>query len=468
MKTASFPGSFVGRLACLFLLSPLMASLGCSDSTSGDEPKDGGATMDNRMPSDGGPSDTSLEDGPADTASPQDGLRDDQAIPEDSGSDAPSVDGADIRVDGALPDGDGSICTVVPVWNTNSGSFTLSITPTMIMKPPPGAECGGSSVDYTFDFTRRTLVQKGCVSFRPVDRIASLDSAATNAIVTVLQGVRSTCSPDCRTWIPKDTLAVRDTAGCAQGSWEDDHCNLNAMPPYVPAADMLNLRALLDDILTATCEPDGASSDAGLCKPTLEGGTDGCNGFAPNADADAPDGAAPDAAFADASDSDGAVCTAHPVGSDFAALSLVMTTSNDAGCPNANLSFNVSLKDKVLTQFDCANGSYINRRVDLVPSQIETILGRLAALRTSCVWHCGPGGIDIGLGLHDCRGESRGFVGDTYINCDQPPTRPFIDTNALVSLDQLLRSIVAESCGLAGDATSPGMCTPRCRQSVRL
>jgi len=447
-----------------------MAALGCSDSTSGDEAKDGGVPMDTQTssdtprsdgaPSDTGSSDTSLADGAADVASPQDGPRADQAIPEDSGSDAPSLDGA-------LPDGDGSICTVVPVWNTNSGSFTLSITPTMIMKPPPGAECGGSSVDYVFDSTRRTLAQKGCAGFRPVDREASLDSAATNAIVTLLQGVRSTCSPDCRTWIPKDTLAVRDTAGCAQGSWEDDNCNFGTMPPYVPAADMLNLRALLDDILTATCEPDGASSDAGLCKPSPEGGTNACKGLPPNdAAAEAPDDAAPDAVLADASDSDGAACTVQPVGSDFAALRLSLTTSNDAGCPNANLSFNVSLKDRVLTQGDCANGSYISRRVDLAPSQIDTIRASLAALRTSCVWQCGPGGINIGLGLYDCRDELQEFVGDTYLNCDQPPAkRPAIESSALVSLDQLLRSIVSESCGLAGDATSPGMCTPRCRQS---
>jgi hypothetical protein len=337
----------------------------------------------------------------------------------------------------------------------------------MIMKPPPGVECATSSYSYTFDLTQNTLSHQGCIGFRNVDRVARLDGAMTSQIVDRLKGMRSTCSPDCLWWISLETLAVRDKAGCAEGSWDDDSCSPPSLPPYVPAADMDNLVALLDGIMAAACEPDGSSSDAGLCNPDRDGGANACPGSPPpDAAGDAAGDADVDASFTDASDGEDAGCVVRPVGKDFVGFNLGLLVSADGACGRSSVTYDVSLQAKTLTQYACVDGAQVHRRIDLIDSQIDALLAPFASMQTSCETHCGPGGIDGSLLLFDCPGQFTQLTSHSYTNCDQPPTSALIDPAALLALEQLIQSIIAESCATPVDAAGAGVCVPRCRQNT--
>jgi hypothetical protein len=236
------------------------------------------------------------------------------------------------------------------------------------------------------------------------------------------------------------------------------------LPPFVAAADVDKLIDLFDAIILATCDADGAPTDSGVCDPARDGGTSVCMGAPGDAGADPHDGAL-DAPPTDAEgDGDGALCVSRPLPRDFTSFNFSVRAASDRGCAGANVSYNLSLQSKTLWHYDCVNGQSITRRVDLIDAQIDTIFARMETLHSVCGSRCGAGGIAGGLSLGDCDRSLGNFSSDFYVDCDQPLAPPFIESTAIVALDQLLRSIISDSCAPTGDAESPGVCAPRCRQ----
>jgi hypothetical protein len=165
---------------------------------------------------------------------------------------------------------DGPTCTIGPVWDEASRSFSLHAIGGL---PPPGQSDGGcssTSVSYFFWEQTRTLWRSGCFGGQTVNEEVSLVSAQIDAIRAAVAALRTTCRKDCGADAPDMTLFVKDCAGQSQGTYQSNFyagcAGKTVNPPFIDFADLASFESVLEGILRASC--DGADAGAGgTCRP---------------------------------------------------------------------------------------------------------------------------------------------------------------------------------------------------------
>jgi hypothetical protein len=212
----------------------------------------------------------------------------------DGSVDAPETPGFDARRDtpaeGGSEAGDGGDCSLDPVWNAASLTFTFTSSGGFVPPPPPDAGCSLVSARYDFVSTERTLTHRGCTFTGPINRIVHLTGAQYDAILARVSALRTTCTKGCGADYPNVVLTVAASgvattynsnfyAGCAGSP---------LLPPFI-AFDMLgDLHGLLNATVSAACNLDAGSGDAGEDSGDASAGS--CIAL-PSQDAGIPDAA---------------------------------------------------------------------------------------------------------------------------------------------------------------------------------
>lgn len=214
----------------------------------------------------------------------------------DGSADASETDsrGRDARQDapteGGNEAGDGGDCSVDPVWNAASLTFTFTSSGGFVPPPPPDAGCSSVSTRYDFVTTDRTLVHRGCTFTGSVNRIVHLTGTQYDAILARVSALRTTCTKGCGADYPTVVLTVAASgvattynsnfyAGCAGSA---------LLPPFIAFEMLGDLHGLLNATVNAACNRDAGTDDADTDSGDANGGS--CIAL-PGEDAGVPDSA---------------------------------------------------------------------------------------------------------------------------------------------------------------------------------
>jgi hypothetical protein len=172
----------------------------------------------------------------------------------------------DIAAERALEASTDDSCSEgIPVWNTTSLSFTLTL---MGGLPGPDAGCtSGNGVSFDFSLPEATLAEIGCSLSGHVDSVVHLSQADVAAVLASVGAIRTTCARSCGNDLPTMKLTVSSSgsgttytsnfyAGCARSTDK---------PPFVPVDSLIDLDTVLHDTFARACAADAGVRDAGGC-----------------------------------------------------------------------------------------------------------------------------------------------------------------------------------------------------------
>jgi hypothetical protein len=178
-------------------------------------------------------------------------------------------------------DGDAATCTVTPVWNAFSSTFSMTVTGGLPPPPVADAACRGTQFTLEFSNQKATLSQVGCRYNESVAHLINLAPTQVTEIESMLGTIHSTCTKSCGADAPNVALTIGSCALGTQGTYNTNFyagcAGAMVQPPYISYDDLFRLESFLEGVLGRTCSAPGGVSDAGVCTALPDGGTSGCN-----------------------------------------------------------------------------------------------------------------------------------------------------------------------------------------------